>query len=99
MHAIGPATPKPMTHAIHCPPTVQIVDPDSPGGYVIINAADFNADTMTRFGESVAPLPPVPDLAAHLATLDADGVAALQARDTRKSAAPLYAARLADLGK
>jgi hypothetical protein len=47
-------------------------------------------------GES---LPKIADLAAHLETLDVDGVASLQARDTRKTAAALYEARIDALTK
>jgi hypothetical protein len=43
-------------------------------------------------------LPPVAELDAHLATLTTAGeVEALQARDTRKTAAPKYEARLDEL--
>ena len=32
------------------PATVKIADADAPDGFVIINAAEFDAETMTLFG-------------------------------------------------
>lgn len=82
------------------PETVKITSDDTDGGFVIINASDFDAATMTLFGaEPKGKLPAVAELAAHLATLDVEAVQALQAKDDRKSAAPLYDARLAELAK
>lgn len=87
-------TPQPL------PATMKIASDDTETGYIIINASDFDAETMKVFGvEPKTKLPAIPDLAAHLATLDVDAVKALQAKDDRKSAAALYEARLAELAK
>lgn len=82
------------------PATLKIASDDTEAGFIIINASDFDAETMTVYGaEPKAKLPPVRALAAHLAELDAEAVKALQASDDRNSAAPIYAARLAELAK
>jgi hypothetical protein len=47
--------------------------------------------------DTPAPLPKVGQLAAAIAALDVDAVSAMQARDTRANAAPIYAARLAEI--
>lgn len=82
--------------------TIKIESDETELGYIIINASDFDPATMERYhGDGGAePLPSVSKLAAHLDTLsDVAAVQALQARDTRKSAGPLYEARLAALAK
>jgi hypothetical protein len=38
-----------------CPETCKIVDTDAPDGYVIINASDFDASTMTLYGAEAKP--------------------------------------------
>lgn len=52
---------------------------------------------VTGDGEKLSPLPKIAHLAAAVTTLDADAVRAMQARDSRANAAPIYAARLAEL--
>lgn len=47
--------------------------------------------------ETLPPLPKVGQLAAAIASLDLEAVTAMQARDTRANAAPIYAARLAEI--
>lgn len=48
-------------------------------------------------GEKLPPLPKIAHLAAAVSALDVDAVRAMQARDSRANAAPIYAARLAEL--
>lgn len=60
---------------------------------------DALAAVKAEANESGESLPTVADLSAHLETLDADGVLALQTRDARKTAAPIYEARLDALTK
>jgi DUF1680 family protein len=62
-------------------------------GAALAAASDEDGDETP----DVAPLPAVKALAGAIASLDAEAVAALQARDERASAAPIYAARLAAL--
>lgn len=82
------------------PATMKIVSEDTESGFIIINTSDFDAATMSVYGaDATAKLPPVRSLADHLAALDLEAVKALQATDDRQSAAPLYAARLAELAK
>jgi hypothetical protein len=65
-----------------------------------VRESDYVPPTVTeKPREPTGKLPPVGELAAHLATLEADAVIALQAKDDRKSVAPLYEARLAELAK
>lgn len=79
-------------------PTVKIASDETEQGYVIINESDFDADTMALFEDGVEALPStraLPDVLAGMT--DGDAITAMAARDERKSAAPLYAARLAAL--
>ena len=79
------------------PDTVKIVSDDTDHGYAIINAADFDVDTMTPFG-SDDPLPSTRALPDVLDTMtDVDAITAMSARDPRKSTAAVYTARLAAL--
>lgn len=76
-------------------PTVKIASDETDSGVIIINASDFDPATMT---EVVDDLPLIAGLPATLALITSvDAVRAMQARDERKTAAPLYAARLAAL--
>ncbi len=81
------------------PETMQIASDDTESGFVIINVSDFDAETMTVFGVEPppAPLPSVRNLATALEGLSLDDVYAMQGRDERPSAAPIYAARIAEL--
>ncbi len=38
-------------------PTVKVARPELPGGYVVINEADFDPATMTLFDENAPPVP------------------------------------------
>lgn len=84
-------------------PTMRIVAPDVDGGVAIINRADFDPNTMVDAdavpakSDGAATLPPIKQLADAIALLDAEAVQAMQARDERPSAAPIYTARLAAL--
>lgn len=40
----------PYIQSAPAPATLKIADADAPDGYVIINATDFDADTMTVYG-------------------------------------------------
>lgn len=60
--------------------------------------ASTEADApATGDSEKLPPLPKIAHLAAAVLALDADAVRAMQARDSRANAAPIYAARLAEL--
>lgn len=88
-----------MTHLIaqHPLDTVKIIDPDHEQGFVIINASDFDAETMTRFDDAEA-LPSTRALQGVLADMtDVEAITAMAERDTRRSASSMYAARLAEL--
>lgn len=58
-----------------------------------------NAPRVDDDAPETAPLPTLSELSAHLATLDFDGLCALQSRDERKGAIPIYEARIAELAK
>lgn len=87
--------------------TRKVASDDTESGYMLINASDFDPaihEPMEEEGEGsgpasdIAPLPSVAKLAAVLESMtDADAIRAMLARDARKSAAPLYEARLSGL--
>ena len=83
-------------------PTVKVYSDETECGYMIINQSDFDPSVHESVDEDghaeSAPLPAVSKLAAHLETITEIGIVrAMQERDTRKSAASLYDARLAVL--
>lgn len=80
--------------------TRKVASDDTESGYMIINCSDFDPaihEPMDE-GSDAAPLPAVAKLAAVLEQMtDPDAIRAMLARDARKSAAPLYEARLSGL--
>lgn len=77
-------------------PTMMIASDETDLGYMIINKSDFDALTMAEYVDEH--LPTIAQLSGALAAMTTtDDVLAMQRRDGRKTAAPLYAARLAAL--